>query len=113
MIPGTPTIHSRGASGASLSGSHLRDDGASLASIDERGQGKNREGAHSDGSHGIRAAASGSERAYLASARMEAAGVIKLSIPETILSSNIFVHGSEQALDLLLEPNAARATLRF
>jgi soluble P-type ATPase len=32
---------------------------------------------------------------------------------ETILSSNIFVHGSEQALDLLLEPNASKATLRF
>jgi hypothetical protein len=49
---------------------------------------------------------------------MEAAGVIKLSIPgfgplETILSSSIFVHGSAQALDLLLEPNASKATLRF
>ena len=32
---------------------------------------------------------------------------------EAILNSNIFVHGSEQALDLLLEPNSCKATLRF
>ncbi len=32
---------------------------------------------------------------------------------ETMLSANIFVHGSEQALDLLLEPNSGKATLRF
>lgn len=32
---------------------------------------------------------------------------------EAILNSNIFVHGSEQALDLLLVPNTCKATLRF
>jgi soluble P-type ATPase len=32
---------------------------------------------------------------------------------EAILNSNILVHGSEQALDLLLEPNSCKATLRF
>jgi soluble P-type ATPase len=32
---------------------------------------------------------------------------------DTILAANIFVHGSEQALDLLLEPNRCKATLRF
>jgi soluble P-type ATPase len=32
---------------------------------------------------------------------------------ETILNANVFVHGSEQALDLLLEPNTCKATLRF
>lgn len=32
---------------------------------------------------------------------------------DTILNSNILVHGSEQALDLLLEPNSCKATLRF
>ena len=32
---------------------------------------------------------------------------------DAILSSNILVHGSEQALDLLLEPNSCKATLRF
>ena len=32
---------------------------------------------------------------------------------EAILNANIFVHGSEQALDLLLEPNSCKATLRF
>jgi len=32
---------------------------------------------------------------------------------ETILNANVFVHGSEQALDLLLEPDTCKATLRF
>ena len=32
---------------------------------------------------------------------------------ETILSANVFVHGSEQALDLLLEPKTCKGTLRF
>lgn len=32
---------------------------------------------------------------------------------DAILNANIFVHGSEQALDLLLEPNLCKATLRF
>jgi soluble P-type ATPase len=32
---------------------------------------------------------------------------------EAILNANILVHGSEQALDLLLEPNSCKATLRF
>ncbi len=32
---------------------------------------------------------------------------------DAILSANILVHGSEQALDLLLEPNRCKATLRF
>ena len=32
---------------------------------------------------------------------------------EAILNANVFVHGSEQALDLLLEPNSCKATLRF
>jgi soluble P-type ATPase len=32
---------------------------------------------------------------------------------DTILNANILVHGSEQALDLLLEPNTLKATLRF
>jgi soluble P-type ATPase len=32
---------------------------------------------------------------------------------DTILAANIFVHGSEQALDLLLEPNRCKVTLRF
>jgi hypothetical protein len=30
-----------------------------------------------------------------------------------MLSANILVHGSEQALDLLLEPDSCKATLRF
>jgi soluble P-type ATPase len=32
---------------------------------------------------------------------------------ETLLSAHIFVSGSENALDLLLEPNRCKATLRF
>jgi soluble P-type ATPase len=32
---------------------------------------------------------------------------------EAILNANVFVHGSEQALDLLFEPNSCKATLRF
>lgn len=32
---------------------------------------------------------------------------------DAMLSANIFVHGSEQALDLLLEPNRCKATLRY
>lgn len=32
---------------------------------------------------------------------------------DAILNANVFVHGSEQALDLLLEPNSCKATLRF
>lgn len=32
---------------------------------------------------------------------------------ETMLNANILVHGSEQALDLLLEPDVCKATLRF
>ena len=32
---------------------------------------------------------------------------------DAMVNANILVHGSEQALDLLLEPNSARATLRF
>src|SRR5579859_3723692 len=32
---------------------------------------------------------------------------------DAILNANILVHGSEQALDLLLEPNSCTATLRF
>ena len=32
---------------------------------------------------------------------------------DAILNANILVHGSEQALDLLLEPNSCKATLRF
>lgn len=32
---------------------------------------------------------------------------------DTILNANILVRGSEQALDLLLEPNTLKATLRF
>ena len=32
---------------------------------------------------------------------------------DAILSANLLVHGSEQALDLLLEPNSCKATLRF
>lgn len=32
---------------------------------------------------------------------------------DAILNANVFVHGSEQALDLLLEPNSLKATLRF
>jgi hypothetical protein len=30
-----------------------------------------------------------------------------------INNANILLHGSEQALDLLLEPNSCKATLRF
>lgn len=32
---------------------------------------------------------------------------------EAILNANLLVHGSEQALDLLLMPNTCKATLRF
>jgi soluble P-type ATPase len=32
---------------------------------------------------------------------------------DAILSANILVHGSERALDLLLDPNCCKATLRF
>ena len=32
---------------------------------------------------------------------------------EAILNANVFIHGSEQALDLLLKPNSCKATLRF
>ncbi|HEY7221614.1 MAG TPA: ATPase P [Candidatus Binatia bacterium] len=32
---------------------------------------------------------------------------------DAVLSSNILVYGSEQALDLLLDPNCCKATLRF
>jgi soluble P-type ATPase len=32
---------------------------------------------------------------------------------DAINNANILVHGSEQALDLLLEPNTCKATLRF
>jgi soluble P-type ATPase len=32
---------------------------------------------------------------------------------DTMLNANIFVHGSEQALELLLEPTRCKATLRF
>ena len=32
---------------------------------------------------------------------------------DAILNANILIHGSEQALDLLLEPNSCKATLRF
>ena len=32
---------------------------------------------------------------------------------DAILNANVFVHGSEQALDLLLEPTSCKATLRF
>jgi soluble P-type ATPase len=32
---------------------------------------------------------------------------------DAILNANIFVHGSEQALDLLLVPTTCKATLRF
>ena len=32
---------------------------------------------------------------------------------DAINNANILVHGSEQALDLLLEPNSCKATLRF
>ena len=32
---------------------------------------------------------------------------------DAIRNANILVHGSEQALDLLLEPNSCKATLRF
>jgi soluble P-type ATPase len=32
---------------------------------------------------------------------------------DAIRSANIFIHGSEQALDLLLEPDRCKATLRF
>ena len=32
---------------------------------------------------------------------------------DAILNANVLVHGSEQALDLLLEPNSCKATLRF
>ncbi len=32
---------------------------------------------------------------------------------DAILNANILVHGSEQALDLLLEPSRCKATLRF
>jgi soluble P-type ATPase len=32
---------------------------------------------------------------------------------DAILNANILVHGSEQALDLLLEPTSCKATLRF
>lgn len=32
---------------------------------------------------------------------------------DAVLSSNILVYGSEQALDLLLDPNRCKATLRF
>lgn len=32
---------------------------------------------------------------------------------DAILSANILVHGSERALDLLLEPDSCKATLRF
>ena len=32
---------------------------------------------------------------------------------DALLNANVFIHGSEQALDLLLEPNSCKATLRF
>lgn len=32
---------------------------------------------------------------------------------DAILNANVFVQGSEQALDLLLQPNTCKATLRF
>lgn len=32
---------------------------------------------------------------------------------DTILAANIFIHGSENALDLLLDSNRCKATLRF
>ena len=32
---------------------------------------------------------------------------------DAIRGANVFVHGSEHALDLLLEPNVTKATLRF
>lgn len=32
---------------------------------------------------------------------------------DAIRNANLFVHGSEHALDLLLEPNSCKATLRF